>query len=260
MFRKGDMYDLKPAISKAPRLGRMTPFRIFGGTYFIGTYQASCHLIDTGDGLIMIDPGYSSTAYLVIDAIYRLGFRPEDIKYIINTHWHGDHTEATADIAALTGAKTLIGRFDAEKAGKYFTPDILVDDGYVLTLGNKEITFLHTPGHTKGTISPFYYEREGNLTYRVGMFGGAGLNTLVPERYDFDGARDAYFASLERLKTEKVDIFIGNHTWNNGTFEKYQEMMNTGENVFIDSSLWHRFLENCKERLENIIKRENESK
>lgn len=36
----------------------MTPFKIFGNTYFIGTYQASCHLIDTGDGLIMIDPGY----------------------------------------------------------------------------------------------------------------------------------------------------------------------------------------------------------
>jgi metallo-beta-lactamase class B len=234
----------------------MTPFKIFGGTYFIGTYQASCHLIDTEAGLIMIDPGYSSTAYLIIDAIYRLGFRPEDIKYIINTHWHGDHTEATADIAALTGAKTLIGRFDAEKAAKYFTPDILVDDGYVLKLGNKEITFLHTPGHTRGTISPFYYETDGKNTYRVGMFGGAGLNTLIPGKYDFDGAREAYFSSLERLMGQEVDIFIGNHTWNNGTLEKYETMIKTGENLFIDPTLWPQFIREYKKRLEDLIRKE----
>ena len=95
MFRFGEMYERLDHIARKPWLGKMMPFRIIGGVYFVGTYQASCHLVDTGDGLIMIDPGYSKTAYLVLDSIYRLGFHPQDIKYIVNTHWHADHAEAT---------------------------------------------------------------------------------------------------------------------------------------------------------------------
>lgn len=258
MYRYGDMHSLKPKMRETPRLGRINPFRIFGGVYFVGTYQASSHIIDTGDGLIMIDTGYASTAYLVIDSIYRLGYKPEDIKYIINTHWHWDHVEATADIAALSGAKTIIGREDFEKAKKYFTADILVDDGDTLTLGNTTVTFMHTPGHTKGTISFFFDAEEDGRILRVGSFGGAGINTLVPEKYDFENPREAYFASLERLKKEKVDVFIGNHTWNNGTYEKSLLIEESEENPFIDSDIWLKFLNACEKRLNDIIKREKE--
>lgn len=256
MFRNCQMYDNLNEIRSCPWLGRMTPFKIFGSTYFVGTYQSSCHLIDTGEGLIMIDTGYENTAYLVLDSIYRLGFKPEDIKYIINTHHHHDHVEATAAFAELSGAKTLIGREDAEKAARYFDADILVDDGDTLTLGNKTISFLRTPGHTKGTISLFYDETDGKDTYRVGMFGGAGLNTLVPEKYDFEGCREAYFASLERLKGEKVEIFIGNHTWNNDTLEKSRRLLQGGVNEFIDSAIWLEFLDTYKQRLEKLIAKE----
>ncbi len=258
MFRFGPMYEQLDRVKKCPWLGKMSPFRVFGNTYFVGTYQASCHLIDTGDGLIMIDPGYSNTAYLVIDSIYQLGFRPQDIKYIINTHWHGDHTEATAAFADLSGAKTLLGRDDVEKAKQYFVPDIIVDDGDTLNLGNITVRFVHTPGHTKGTISFFYDDTDGEHVYRVGMFGGAGLNTLVPAWFDFDGCREAYFLSLERLNEEKVDIFIGNHTWNNDTNGKYEMFVKTGRNEFINSELWGRFLDDYKRRLEAIVQQENE--
>ena len=95
---------------KNPWDGRMEPFRIIGNVYFAGVFQASTHIIDTKDGLILIDPGYSNSLYLVIDSIHRLGFDPRDIKYIVNTHWHYDHAEATAALADLSGAKTLIGR------------------------------------------------------------------------------------------------------------------------------------------------------
>ena len=91
-----------------PWEGKMNPFKIVGNVYFVGTFQASVHLIDTGDGLILIDTGYANSFYLVIDSIYSLGFKPKDIKYIINTHWHDDHTEATAAMVDLSGAKTII--------------------------------------------------------------------------------------------------------------------------------------------------------
>lgn len=236
-----------------PWEGKIEPFKIIGNVYFCGTFQASCHLIDTGDGLILIDPGYSNTLYLVVASIYKLGFRPEDIKYIINTHWHWDHTEATAAMADLSGAKTLIGRDDAEKARQYFDVDILLKDGDTLTLGNTTISFMETPGHTKGTVSLFFDTTENGVTYRVGMFGGAGANTLRKDAFDFYGCREAYYASLERLQKEKVDVFIGNHVWNNDTFTKGKLLIQTGENRFVDSNMWNRFLNHCKQRLDEII-------
>lgn len=255
MFRFGNMYENLKDIKAKPWLGKMTPFRIIGNTYFVGTYQASCHLIDTESGLILIDPGYSATAYLVLDSIYRLGFSPKDIKYIVNTHWHGDHTEATQAFADLSGAKTLLGREDKEKASAYFTPDILVDDGDRLTLGNTTIQFAHTPGHTKGTVSFFYDSVENGKTYRVGMFGGAGVNTLHKDAFDFDGCREAYLKSIDRLRKEKVDVVIGNHTWNNDTYGKALKLLANEGNDFIDDTLWHKFLNSCENRLTELIKK-----
>ena len=241
---------------KNPWEGRIEPFKIVGNVYFCGTFQASCHLIDTGEGLILIDPGYENTLYLVIDSIYKRGFRPDAIKYIINTHWHWDHTEATAALAELSGAKTLLGRWDEEKAKRYFTPDMLLKDGDSLTLGNTTITFLETPGHTKGTISLFFHTEEAGKAYRVGMFGGAGANTLRKDAFDFDGCREAYRESVHRLQKEQVDVFIGNHTWNNDTFPKANLLKETGENPFLDASLWHQFLNFCEKRLDEVIAKE----
>ena len=254
MFRYGEMYEQLSNMQESPWLGRIPPFCIFGNNYFVGTYQASCHLIDTGDGLIMIDPGDSNTAYLVVNSIYQLGFKPQDIKFIVNTHWHDDHTGATAAFADLTKAKTLIGRDDMKKAEKFFTPDILVDDGDTLCLGNTTVTFVHTPGHTKGTISLFYDDYDGKNTYRIGMFGGAGANTLVPSGFEYNGCRDDYFKSLERLKKETVDVFIGNHVWNNDTFTKAKILREGRENPFIDKNIWNEFLEFCHNRALTCIK------
>ncbi len=236
--------------------GKIEPFRIIGNVYFVGCYEASTHLIDTGKGLILIDPGYLKTFHIVIDSIYRLGFDPRDIKYIINTHWHGDHAEATAALADICGAQTLIGARDAEKASRFFNADILVRDGDKLELGKTSISFAETPGHTAGTISFFFDVEENGRIYRAGSFGGAGRNTLVPEKYDFEGCREAYFASIERLRQERVDVFLGNHVWNNNTDDHAALLRETGENRFIDPAMWERFLTHCENKLREIIKME----
>ena len=237
-----------------PWVGKMQPFEIINGVYYVGTYQACCYLIDTGDGLIMIDPGYYNTAYLVLDSIYKLGFKPEQIKYIICSHWHGDHAEAVNCFKDLSGAKTVIGRFDEEKAKRYFDADITIADGDTLSLGNITIKFIETPGHTKGTLSFFFDVVDGGKTYCVGQFGGAGRNTLVKEKYDFEGAVEAYYDSIAKLKEKKVDVFIGNHCWNNNTYEKSQIKLTSKENPFIDGEVWGQFLDYCKENLDQIVK------
>ena len=124
VLRKGEHKCLNAKFLKHYE-GAVKPFQIIGNVYFVGCIPASSHLIDTGDGLILIDTGYEDTLFMLVDSVYRLGFQLSDMKYIIHTHWHGDHTAATAGLVALTGAKTFIGYKDAEKAKAYFprTPE-----------------------------------------------------------------------------------------------------------------------------------------
>ncbi|MBE7063529.1 MAG: MBL fold metallo-hydrolase [Ruminococcaceae bacterium] len=242
--------DVKEETNRKPYLGRIEPFKIVGNVYFVGTYQASAHLIDTGEGLILIDTGYENTTYLLVQSIWELGFSTKDIKYIINTHWHWDHTEGSEALAWLSGAKNLIGEFDRDMVLEkgYFVPDGIIRDGDILSLGNTTIRFLHTPGHTKGTISLFFETEENGKTYSVGMFGGAGVATLeVGNHTYYEGCREDYFSSLARLGEEHVDVFIGNHCWNNLTKEKGEILRCGGENPFVDETEWPDFLAFCRE-------------
>ncbi len=240
-----------------PEDGFVPPFRLCGNVYFVGTWQASAHLIDTGAGLIIVDTGYENTLPLVIDSIRALGFDERDVKYIVNTHWHNDHTAGTAALAALSGAKTLIGHMDAEKARRYFTPDILLHEGDTLTLGDTVLHFIETPGHTAGTLSFFFEVTEGENRYRLGMFGGAGINTLAKNTLEYPTAREDYFASVARLKNERVDVMLGNHTWNNNTAEYGRLLLEGGENRFLDPMMWGKFLSFCEGRLQHLIAEEN---
>lgn len=236
--------------------GVMEPFQVVGNVYFVGTYQASSHLIDTGDGLILIDTGYAESLYFLVRSILQLGYHPRDIKYIVNTHWHWDHAEATKPMVKLSGAKTLIGWKDAEKARQFFEPDILIRDGDTLTLGNTTLTFLETPGHTEGTVSFFFDVVEDEAVYRAGMFGGAGANTLAYGQFDYPHCREDYRASVRRLQKEPVDVFIGNHVWNNDTEGKALLKKQGEKNPFIDPELWHTFLTFCEQRLDAAIQKD----
>lgn len=69
-----------------PWEGSFPAFRIFGNLYFVGTQPASTHIIDTGNGLIMLDSGYQHSLYSVIDGIYSVGLNLHDLKYILHTH------------------------------------------------------------------------------------------------------------------------------------------------------------------------------
>ena len=239
------MYRHNKRKINVPEEGYIPPFKIADGLYFVGTHQSSSHMIDTGDGLILIDTGYANTAEMVLSSVRALGFDPANIKYIIHTHHHGDHVAASPEIIRQTGAKTIISTRDNPIALERYAmdADVKIEDGDTFTLGNKTIRFVLTPGHTVGTLSLFFDTTYEGKTYRVGTFGGAGANTLVPENRDFySGCREDYANSLKRLLEEKVDIFIGNHVWNNDTEERGKRLLAGGKNEFIDSEEWEKFL------------------
>ena len=260
--------------------GYSEPFKIYGGLYFIGTRPASTHLIDTGEGLIIIDPGYPHSLYLVIDGLYRLGFKTSDIKIIVHSHGHYDHLGGTRALVELTGAKTYIGAPDATMADgsidltwarelgatyrEAFIPNVLLHDGDTISLGNTEITCYLTPGHTAGTMS-FFFDIDGEYgKKRCGMFGGAGFNSMELAFLDAYGLshslRSDFIRSVRRMREQYVDIFLGNHVGNNDTLGKYKIMKETGKNPFLDTNgEWQEFLDKLEKKMLNKIMTETPS-
>lgn len=250
-----------------PWEGRVEPFRIFGNLYFAGTIPASCHLIDTGDGLILIDTGYPQSAYLIIQSIWELGFKPADIRFILHSHGHYDHMGSTRALVELTGAKTFLGEADESyvtwdnplnwavehnyRFTEFFQPDVLLRDGDIVKLGNTAIRCVSTPGHTPGTMSFFFDVEEDGKVLRAAMHGGVGTNSMTTgylRKMGLPiGLQQQFLQGLEKLKNEPVDIFIGNHVGNNDTVGKAEaKKRDPGSNPFIDRAEWGRFLESCR--------------
>lgn len=253
----------------------MEPFRIKGNLYFVGCYAASSHLIDTGEGLILIDTGYPQSLYQVIHNVYKLGFDIRDIRYIIHSHGHYDHLGGTKALVELTGATTFLGKGDEEYAnGKVdltwakelgfayyeaFEPDVIMQDGDVIRLGNTAIEIVSTPGHTPGTVSMFFeiWDEEDGRSYRVAMHGGVGTNSMMDDFLEKYGlgteCRQRFLEGIDSIKNRSVDIFIGNHCWNNDTVGKYERLMAGEKDAFVDSTEWKKFLEICAENVRDLM-------
>lgn len=262
--------------SAQPWIGYMPPFKIWGNLYFVGTEPASTHIIDTGDGLIMLDSGYQHSLYLVLHNIHTLGLDPMDIKYIVHTHGHIDHCGATRALVEMTGAKTFLGEADrdyvngkldlswAKEVGlqlETFEPDVLLQDGDVITLGNTEIKAVATPGHTPGAMSYVFDVHCGDRTLTAGLHGGAGTNSMTKEFLDRYGlsydCRTDFLTSMNRLKTLHVDIYLGNHAYQNKTAEKYQQLLAGNQDAFVDPTGWGEFADSCKKKLHTLIEKED---
>ena len=264
------------SVWEKPWEGYFPPFKIWGNLYFVGTVPASTHIIDTGEGLIMFDSGYQHSLYLVIDGMYRLGLKLQDLKYIFHTHGHIDHMGGTRALVELTGAKTAIGRRDCDFAnGKLdlsyakelgmeynenFEPDILLEDGDGITLGNTTVKCIATPGHTPGAMTYFFDVTDGQKSYRAGLHGGMGINTMCREfldKYGLDyGCRNEFINAMDRVAKENVDIFLGNHMEHNHTLEKYCRLCKGENEVFIDNSEWKEYASWAKHNLINMINKE----
>ena len=248
-------------------------FKICENLYCIGDVGASSYIVDTGDGLLMFDTGYLEGVERLVSSMEELGLSLRDIRWIVHTHGHIDHFGGTKQMVSLTNAKTYLGAPDRAAANgekelsfarelgmeftEYFEPDVLIYDGDELIFGDIKVSCVATPGHTEGTFS--YFFMLGNN--RVGIHGGAGLNTLVGEYLDSMGLpyslRDDYLESMEKLKGEKIDIFLGNHLSQNDTAGKYERLMAGESEAFVDPEGWTDFLENCKKNLRELVEKEN---
>ena len=164
----------------------------------------------------------------------------KNVKYVLLTHGHFDHTCGAKMIKENTGAKVVIHKEDDEMLhdisknefeenciGSKFPEvdaDINSEDGTELMLGNTKITVMHTPGHTKGGVCYLFNED------RV-MFSGDTLFRLTAGRTDLYGGngRDE-LRSLVRIRELEGDykVYPGHDESTTLEFERqYNRYMRT---------------------------------
>jgi hydroxyacylglutathione hydrolase len=188
-----------------------------------------CYLID-GPRRAIIDTGTASVPQeSLLPALRELGWDVGDLRYIINTHMHGDHAGGNAELKALSGADIHLHRADLdrvdphayaaatlvdrrllgepedaqasevrvlEQLGNTWGVDRILEDGDALDLGDDiRLQVLHTPGHTAGSAC-FYWESAETL-FSGDAVGGRGSRENGYPLYSF---ADDYRRSLERLK------------------------------------------------------------
>ena len=257
-----------------PSIARIEPFKIADGLYYVGDRKVCIHLIDTGDGLILIDSGYIGAAHLLVDSIWRAGFDPKNVLWIIHTHGHYDHFGASDEFRRMYGTKLAISKVDAESVrlkphrahfnkdsfpyAKIPAFDYEIEDGEIFKLGNVEIRCILTPGHTDGVLSLFFNVTDNGNTYLAGLFGGAGVRALtlpyIWYNESFTDCPQQMLNSIEKIWNEPVMVHLGNHPYNNRTIEKREKQLKEGGNPFISPDSWHIFLGDLKEKVEKIIK------
>ncbi|MCT6736536.1 MULTISPECIES: MBL fold metallo-hydrolase [Rhodococcus erythropolis group] len=103
---------------------------------------------------------------------------------IVTTHQHGDHWLALEDVHAATKVPTAAHPLDAEVLP--VTPDVLLEDGDKMTVGNLSLDVIHLSGHTPGSIALALTEPSGQVHLFTGdsLFPGGLGRTTKPEEFE----------------------------------------------------------------------------
>jgi hydroxyacylglutathione hydrolase len=183
-------------------------------SFVAGPLETNAYLVtdrDTKEALLIDAP--IDVAERVVNAVTSQGIT---LRQIVITHTHWDHIGDAAKLREMTGVPLIthpLSKVVLEKPGgnalelpfeiEPVTPDDLIEDGDVVTLGNgHEFTVLHLPGHDPGHIA-LYSEPD-----RV-FLGGDVLFPNGHGRTDLPGASDKVMAqSLSRLTDLPGDVVV----------------------------------------------------
>jgi metallo-beta-lactamase class B len=232
------------------------PFPVHGNTYYVGTGGISAVLITSPAGHILVDAGGPEAADQVAAHIRQLGFRVEDIRYILSSHVHQDHAGAIAALQKLSGATVLAspasvqllesGRPDqADPQYPNLTPIApvartrAVRDGETVHLGPLAVTAHFTPGHTKGGTSWTWQAEEGgravNLVFADSLFAVAAEGRRFSGNPLYPQAQADIERSIAAIEALPCDVLVSAHPELGGLWERKAKQAALGDAAFIDA-------------------------
>lgn len=257
---------------KAP----VPPRHLGANLYYVGASGVSAWLITTPEGHILIDTGFEDTVPIIRSGVEQLGFRLADIKLILSSHAHIDHTGGHARMKQLTGAQVLASAADArvlESGGAddfltwpkdtlLYAPvkvDRIIADREVVSLGGVTLTAHLTPGHTRGATTWTMEMNEGGRTYHVVFFSSASINdgTRLLNNALYPGIASDLAATFARFASLPCDIFLAPHGGQFAMTEKFARL-ERGEGLasFVDPEGWRRLVATARKTFEERLELE----
>ncbi|MDB5348851.1 MAG: putative metallo-hydrolase [Planctomycetota bacterium] len=227
-----------------PRLGPVSS-TILTGVYILCSLGPSAsYVVETTDGLVLVDTGLDQAATQLKVEMSRLGLDWKAVRAVLLTHAHGDHSGGAEYLHSAAGAKVYAGRGDAAvlKSGgpreaffsTFYMPDqephptrvdVELVGGESISFGDVRFQALAMPGHTPGSICYLMEKSSQRVLFGgdvITMLAGDGsshprglkplgtYSAFLPPRYRGDAK--TYLASLRKLSAMPVpDLVLPGH-------------------------------------------------
>ena len=245
------------------------PFKMIGNVYYVGTDGLASYLITSPQGHVLVDTAMPEAASQIKANIEKLGFKVTDIKYLVNTHAHIDHTGGLAEMKQASGAQLVAGAADKPllEGGYYpgaqedtalaFPPvkvDRTVREGDKVTVGDVTLTARETPGHSPGCTSWEFSVKDGDATRSALIFcsGTVALNRLVTNP-TYPGIVTDYRTTFARTKDMKVDVLLAPHPEMYKMAEKRAKLAEGGPNPFVNPGEFNAYAETLEKAFEDAL-------
>jgi metallo-beta-lactamase class B len=245
------------------------PFKMIGNIYYVGTDGLASYLITSPQGHILVDSVMPEATSQIKASIEKLGFKVTDIKYLLNTHAHIDHTGGLAEMKGASGAQMIAGEADKPllEGGYYpgakddtalaFPPvkvDRTVREGDKVTIGDVTLTAHETPGHSPGCTSWEFSVKDGDATRSVLIFcsGTVALNRLAPNP-TYSGIVADYRKTFARARDMKVDVLLAPHPEMYKMAEKRAKLAGGGPNPFVNPGEFNDYAATLEKAFEDAV-------
>lgn len=262
-------------------LDPVPPTKIYGNSYLVGFGDLNVGLIKTNAGLILIDGAVPQAVAAIEDNIRALGFKVSDIKYILSTEPHYDHSGGIAALQRDTGAEVLAGAAAVQEleqgAGDPHEPQgssletfpaiknvRAVADGETIRLGDVTVTAVATPGHTLGSTSWTWQSCEEQVCKAVVFASSTSPITSGTFRLsdpDHAAYPQAFATTFKRLRAMDCDILITAHPSQSNGAEKLAALRSGAKaNPFVDAKSCKIYADEFEKRLKEKLAKEASGK
>lgn len=238
-YMKFDLMATAPLTrSKEP----MRPAKIFDNMAIVGTAGTCCAVIETSEGLILLDALWPDPVYIDIieNGMRELGYDPADIKILLISHGHPDHSGCGRHFIEKYGAVPYMSKVDYEFEIEFckmannpewyidFEVDHFLDEGDVLTLGDTSIYCFSTPGHTPGGLSFIVPVKDQGRDHMAALWGGSAPPPKLEANYQYLRSLDHF---IDMCRKYHVDADFMNHPILNNGVERMAVMINRLDQV-----------------------------
>ncbi|MGB5291374.1 MAG: MBL fold metallo-hydrolase [Lysobacterales bacterium] len=242
-------------------------------------HMAGCYLVEAGTEVAFIEVGTNSSTPRLMKVLQNRGWKPEDVSYVIVTHVHLDHAGGAGSLMQLLpnatflvhpyGARHMINPAKLEAGARAVYGDQLFDevygtlvpveedrtrimeDGDEVTLGNRQLRFMDSPGHARHHFCVYDSITNGwftgdtfGLSYRE--FDTANGAFLLPTTTPIQFDPEALKASVRKLVADKPDYMYLTHYGRVDDVQRLARVMIDGVDTFV--SIAEKFKDDDKRR------------